>query len=169
MSKERFHLFWGGPFSQWTEAPIEIDGVTYNCNEQYMMAEKARLFGDEEALKGIMNTRDPRTQKAWGRKVKGFDKAKWEEVQENGMPHCRNVVYAANYAKFTQNEGMKMVLMETGDKVIVEASPYDKIWGIGLAEDDPKALNESEWKGMNWLGEAIMQVRADIRKKEEEK
>ena len=169
MEPERFHLFWGGPFSQWTEVAIEIDGVVYNTCEQYMMAEKARLFNDQECLDKIMSTRDPREQKRIGRKVRGFDKAKWEEVQENGKPYCWNVVYKANHAKFTQNKGMKFALMETGDKVIVEASPYDAIWGIALAEDDPRANDRASWKGANWLGEAITQVREDIRKEEEEK
>jgi len=169
MSEEQFHLFWGGPFSQWNHVDIEIDGVTYNCNEQYMMAEKARLFGDKQAEAKIMQAYDPKTQKSWGRRVRGFNKAKWEEIQDNGKPYCWNVVYKANYAKFTQNEGMKLVLMETGEKTIVEASPYDDIWGIALGEDDPRAHDKSKWRGKNWLGEVIMQVREDIRKEEEEK
>ncbi|MDX1472144.1 MAG: NADAR family protein [Flavobacteriaceae bacterium] len=95
--EEEFVLFWGGKFSQWYKAPMIINGIEYNCCEQYMMAEKARLFEDKEALKEIMATKDPRKQKAIGRKVKNFDQEKWEGI-------ARSVVYKANYAKFSQNE-----------------------------------------------------------------
>ena len=166
MEPERFHLCWGGPFSQWTEAPMEIDGVLYNTCEQYMMAEKAKLFNDQDAYKAIMSTNHPSAQKKIGRRVKGFDKAKWEEIQENGKPYCWNVVYKGNYAKFTQNPGMKLALMETGNKTIVEASPYDTIWGIGLGEDDPKAHDKGHWRGTNWLGEVVTRVRQDLIKED---
>jgi len=150
--KEEFCLFWGGPFSQWAKRDMEIDGVTYNCCEQYMMAEKARLFDDKDMLAKIMSLKDPREQKKCGRKVKNFDQAKWEAV-------ARDVVYKANYAKFSQNEDCLDTLAENRGKTIVEASPYDKIWGIGLSKDDPRANDRSQWLGTNWLGEAIMQVR----------
>ena len=156
---EEFVLFWGGCFSQWYKADMVIDGVSYNCCEQYMMASKASFFGDEEICKQIMSTKDPKKQKALGRKVCNFDAAKWDSV-------CRDIVYRANYAKFNQNEDCFKELMETGDKTIVEASPYDKIWGIGLAEDDPRALDRNQWQGTNWLGEAIMKVREKIQKGE---
>jgi ribA/ribD-fused uncharacterized protein len=148
-------FFWGGPFSQWMRAPIVIDGVSYNCNEQYMMAQKALHFGDESALSCIMNTKDPREQKAFGRTVIGFDQNKWNEI-------ARLVVYRANFAKFTQNADMIIALRDTGTMLIVEASHEDKIWGIGLGEADPDVLDTDKWQGTNWLGEAIMQVRSDL-------
>ena len=153
---EEFLFFWGGCFSQWYKADMVVDGVKYNCCEQYMMAGKASFFGDEETCKQIMSTNNPREQKVWGRKVKNFDAEKWNNL-------CRDIVYRANYAKFNQNEDCLKELMATGDKTIVEASPYDKIWGIGLAEDDPRALDRNQWEGTNWLGEAIMKVRETLR------
>lgn len=156
MISGKYYFFWGGECSQWYKAPIVIENVEYNCNEQYMMAEKARLFKDEEALEAIMKNKNPREQKAWGRKVKGFNQAEWEKI-------ARLVVYRANFAKFTQNEEPFTILIATKDLHIVEASPEDVVWGIGMHETDPDILDESKWKGTNWLGEAIMQVRNDIR------
>lgn len=150
------HLFWGGIFSQWTPSRIVVDGVSYNCNEQYMMASKAMLFGDDKMYVKIMEAENPSLQKAYGRQVAKFDSAKWNEIS-------RLVVYRANLAKFTQNCNNYKYLMETGDKIIVEASPEDKIWGIGLHASHPDAWDTEKWQGTNWLGEAIMQVRSDIR------
>lgn len=147
-------FFWGGPFSQWHAATIKIEGQEYSCNEQYMMAEKARLFGDTEMLEKIMATKNPRDQKAYGRKVKNFDPVKWNEIS-------RLVVYRANWAKFTQNDDLNTILAKTMSHEIVEASPEDCIWGIGLSEDNPDRFDRSKWRGTNWLGEAIMQVRWD--------
>lgn len=154
-NREDMALFWGGPFSQWFPSNFEIDGVVYNTAEQYMMAEKARLFADEEMEQAIMMTDDPRKQKAIGRNVRNFDKDKWEAI-------AQEVVYRANYAKFTQDEKLKKVLLDTGSKIIVEASPLDTIWGIGLAETDDDCLDTDLWRGTNWLGEAIMRVRSAI-------
>ncbi len=165
---EKFTLFWGGPCSQWTAANMEIDGVIYNTAEQYMMAEKARLFEDADSAVAIMGSFKPYDQKAIGRKIKNFDKAKWERIEENGKPFCWNVVYKGNYAKFTQNPGLREYLFSTIGTLIVEASPTDKIWGIGLGEDDPKALDRSQWQGTNWLGEVVTQVRDDLLKEIEE-
>src|SRR5690242_18213405 len=94
--KDHFVFFWGGPYSQWAKYQMEIDGVTYNTCEQYMMAEKARLFGDTEAEAAIMAVSNPREQKALGRKVKGFDGERW-------MAAAEEIVYRANLAKFSQN------------------------------------------------------------------
>lgn len=160
MAKKDFIFFWGGTFSQWCPSPIVIDGVTYNCTEQYMMAKKALMFNDFSAYREIMLEKKPAIQKAIGKTVKGFDKVIWET-------YCRKIVYDANYAKFTQNKGMGDELMGTGNKEIVEASPEDKIWGIGLHERDPLAWDKSTWQGTNWLGEAIMQVRRTIREEEQ--
>jgi ribA/ribD-fused uncharacterized protein len=150
-----FVLFLGGAFSQWYTHKMVIDGVTYNCCEQYMMAEKARLFGDSEALKAILETRDPKKQKALGRGVKNFNPYAWGKIS-------RDVVFRANLAKFSDPE-LKKYLMSFGNEEIAEASPYDKIWGIGLGENDPEVLDKTKWRGTNWLGEAIMQVREALK------
>lgn len=156
MTTDKFVFFWGGTFSQWCTSPFEIGGFQYNCCEQYMMAQKALFFDDFVIYNQIMETSYPAQQKALGRKVKGFDKEKWDSV-------CREIVYDANFAKFTQNPKMLTELMATGDREIVEASPEDKIWGIGLHENDERVHDKSKWQGTNWLGEAIMQVREKLR------
>ena len=153
---EEFVFFWGGKFSQWYKADMVIYGVKYNCCEQYMMAEKARLFEDDEIESKIMESKNPKEQKALGRKVKNFDPERWDSV-------ARDVVYEGNYAKFNQNKDCLEELFQTGEKTIVEASPYDKIWGIGLAGDDPRAANRSTWRGTNWLGIAIMKARENLK------
>jgi ribA/ribD-fused uncharacterized protein len=153
-------LFWDGTYSQWEQSQFyDENGIRYNCCEQYMMAEKARFFNDKPLLKAIMTTLHPRDQKALGRTVgksdgsTPFDEKTWDA-------QSRIVVFKGNLFKFTQNPDMMAELLQTGDKIIVEASPYDKIWGIGLAEDDPRALDKAQWQGLNLLGEAVMQVRA---------
>jgi ribA/ribD-fused uncharacterized protein len=124
-----------------------------------MMAKKALLFNDVETYNKIMAADDPKIQKSLGRIVNGFVKEEWEAV-------CRDIVYEGNYAKFTQNAVMKSELLRTGDRELVEASPYDTIWGIGMHETDPNILDKSKWKGTNWLGEAIMKVRETIKKEQ---
>ncbi len=150
-----FVFFWGGPYSQWFKAEFKIGDVTYNTCEQWMMAEKARLFGDTETLAKILKIKDPKAQKALGRQVKGFVKEVWDA-------NAKMIVYRGNYAKFTQNAELLPDLLSHTGKVFVEASPYDNIWGIGLAADDPKALDPATWEGTNWLGEIITLVRDDI-------
>lgn len=153
--KNGFVLFWGGPFSQWYKHDMEIDGVVYNCCEQYMMAQKANTFNDKEALDKIMASKDPKEQKAIGRTVKNFNAQMWDRI-------CQDIVFRANLAKFSDPE-LKKFLFSFANEEIVEASPYDKIWGIGLSEDDPRALDKSQWQGTNWLGEAIMRVRETLK------
>ena len=153
---ETLVLFWGGWPSQWHPARFVVDGVEYNCCEHFMMAEKARVFGDAEALEKILASGSPRQQKALGRKVRNFDGGVWNTV-------CRGIVYAGNLARFSQDEREAQTLLDTGDKTIVEASPLDRIWGIGLAQDDPRARQRSQWQGKNWLGDALMQARETIR------
>ena len=157
MIKNGIHAFWGGPFSQWAKCTFTIDGIEYNCAEQYMMAEKARLFKDEDSLDQIMASKNPRDQKAIGRKVKGFVQEEWEAV-------ARDVVTKANLAKFSQDQTLKDFILGTGDDHIVEASPYDRIWGVGIAEDDERIWDKDQWDGKNWLGECLMEVREALQK-----
>ena len=156
MITEEFVFFWGGICSQWYSSWFEIDGQKYSCAEQYMMYKKALLFEDEDVANAIMRTQNPMEQKALGRKVRGFNKDKWEEV-------CREYVYEANYAKFTQNPDLLFELVSYGDREIVEASPEDPIWGIGMHETNPDIFDRTKWKGTNWLGEAIMRVRDTLK------
>ncbi len=152
--RDEFVFFWSGPFSQWAKFKFEIEGTTYVTCEQYMMAEKARLFGDKEAERKIMATDNPRQQKALGRKVVNFDPARWEAA-------CEEIVYRANLAKFSQHEELMAMLPATGDKTIAEASPQDAIWGIGMAEEHPNVTDQSLW-GRNLLGKAIVRVRDEL-------
>lgn len=154
---DNFVLFYGGPFSQWFMRPFQVDGVEYNCAEQYMMAGKARLFKDDAMLAKIMASRDPYAQKMeYGRYVRNFDVDVWNS-------NAREIVYQGNVAKFGQNKDIKATLLKTGTKTIVEASPYDKIWGIGLGVDNPLALIPEKWRGTNWLGEVLMRVRDTLK------
>lgn len=152
---EKFTFFWDGPFSQWYLSKFTIDEIEYNCCEQFMMAEKARFFNDEETLKKIMASINPKEQKKLGREVRGFLVSEWEYVA------C-NIVYKGNLAKFTQNKKLKELLLNTKGTILVEASPYDKIWGIGLSENDPRSLDRNQWLGKNWLGEVLTKVREQI-------
>lgn len=157
MKTDKFIFFWNGIYSQWHMSKFVIDLVEYNCCEQYMMAKKALLFNDMDSYDAIMEAKRPADQKSIGRTVKGFVKNKWEAV-------CRDIVYDANYAKFTQNANLKNQLLESGDRELVEASPYDTIWGIGMRDSDPNILDKSKWRGTNWLGQAIMKVRETLKK-----
>lgn len=141
--------------SQWYPCQFEVEGVTYTSAEQYMMAEKAKLFGDEEIRSAILNTSDPRRCKALGRKVKNFDQTVWKKER------CK-IVKKGNFEKFMQNDALRNFLLSTGDKVLVEASPTDRIWGIGLGKNNPDALKPENWRGENLLGFLLMDVRAAI-------
>ena len=140
---------------QWFKSLFIIDGITYACAEQYMMAQKARLFKDDEILKQILDTNDPKKMKALGQKVKSFNQSVWDANKFD-------IVLKGNYAKFSQNEELKAFLLATKNYVLVEASPLDKIWGIGLKENDKNAKNPLLWKGKNLLGFALMEVRKKL-------
>ena len=151
-------LFWQPPglYGQWTPSPFTVDGEHYMCAEQFMMAEKARLFADEATRRKILGSSSPREHKALGRQVQNFVSETWDR-------ECLAIVVRGNLAKFSQNPEMLAALLATGDKLLVEASPLDKIWGVGLRADDPRIHDKAQWRGTNLLGEALMQVRAALR------
>lgn len=162
----KFLLFWGHQksasisascLSQWYAASFCQDEVRYVCAEQYMMAKKAECFGDKEALEQILAARDPAQMKALGRQVRSFDVKIWDEIKFD-------VVLNASYLKFSQNAPLRDFLLQTGSKVLVEASPVDKIWGIGLGASDENAQNPMKWRGRNLLGFALMRARDEIAK-----
>ena len=157
INKDNFTFFWDGPFSQWHSSKFVIDGVEFSRCEQYMMYKKALMFGDFESAKKVMLTSNPKEQKQIGREVKGFKDDVW-------IKYCREIVYDANYAKFTQNPDLLKELMNTGDTELVETSPYDRRWGIGLGAENPFAQDKSTWQGLNWLGQTLTKLRDDLRK-----
>ena len=142
-------------FSQWWISNFVIDEITYPSAEHFMMAEKARLFHDDEMLDKILNSSSPTQAKKFGRNVKGFNPEMWDDNK-------LDIVRKANTAKFSQNQEMKGFLINTNKRVIVEASPVDRIWGIGLAKDSNHAENPLKWRGENLLGFALMEVREQL-------
>lgn len=148
-----FYFFWEHQFGQWTKKEIkDVDGTVYNCCEQYMMAKKALLFNDDATLKKIMETDSPKRQQALGREVKNFEPHIWDQ-------HKYAIVWFANYLKFTQHQDLAQRLINTGDRVLAEASPYDLVWGIGFRAEDPQALDIANWQGQNLLGKVLMSIR----------
>ena len=141
--------------SQWFAAPFEAEGVTYRTCEHYMMAGKARLFGDEKSLAKVLAAESPKEAKAVGRRVANFIDPVWRE-------HSRAIVEAGNEAKFRQHPELGAFLRSTAPRVLVEASPRDCIWGIGMGRDNPKARVPAEWRGKNLLGFALMAVRGRL-------
>ena len=142
-------------FSNWFISDFEVKGVRFNCVEQMMMFSKAKLFGDELTAGKIMAAGHPREQKALGRGVAGYHDDVWCERRGRIVMHgC--------YAKFSQNPALRDALLATGDTVLVEASPYDRIWGVCLAEHDPRVLDPRQWNGQNLLGLALMQAREKL-------
>ena len=160
--KLKYLFFWGHQparqgvtaacFSQWYGAPFTVDGQRYPTAEHFMMAEKAALFGDPSAREQILKAPNPGAAKALGRQVRGFDEAVW-------VRHRFAIVVRANQAKFGQNPALGQFLRQSGHHILVEASPVDRVWGVGLAKDDGKITNPNLWRGLNLLGFALMQVR----------
>lgn len=159
----RYLYFWGhrpradgaasaACFSQWYASAFVIDNLHYATAEHWMMAQKARLFGDDTALAQVFSKNDPGAAKAAGRTVRGFDEAIW-------LRHRFDIVVAGNLAKFSQHPQLRDFLLATGDQVLVEASPADAVWGIGIAASDSRAQDPMRWQGLNLLGFALMAVR----------
>ena len=141
--------------SQWYPKGFTVDKVYYPTAEHYMMAEKARLF-DVSMIDIILNTKSTREVKSLGREIKNFDEKIWDSISFD-------VVVKGNLAKFSQNSELKSFLLATLNKILVEASPKDRIWGIGLSADDKLAEQPLKWKGTNKLGFALMQVREKLK------
>lgn len=142
--------------SQWWDSPFEVDGFSFLTAEHYMMASKARLFGDMDTFDAILKAKHPKQAKDLGRNVTGFNEALWLE-------HRFGIVITANEAKFRQKSQLSEFLLSTGERILVEASPVDRIWGIGLAATDINASSPRNWQGLNLLGFALMEVRERLR------
>ena len=138
--------------SQWFRAPFVVDEQCYPTAEHFMMAEKAALFGDLATRDAILRASDPGTAKSLGRQVRGFDEGAWSK-------HRFDIVLRANEAKFAQHPELGRFLQRTGERILVEASPFDRVWGVGLARDDARILDPNQWRGLNLLGFALMRVR----------
>jgi ribA/ribD-fused uncharacterized protein len=159
-------MFWGhrpepdgsigaGCLSQWYPAPFTVDGVDYPSAEHFMMAAKARLFADADTEARILDAATPADAKRLGRKVAGFNEKVW-------VRHRGEIVFIGSVAKFHQNPRLAEFLAATGSRVLVEASPYDRIWGIGLRASDPRATDPKQWPGQNLLGFTLMRARAHL-------
>lgn len=164
VESDKFIFFWGGIFSNWAKAPFKAQLkrgfdqpiLDFNTSEQYMMAQKSVVFHDAERLMLIMKSSNPKEQKAYGRQVVGFDIETWAVV-------ARELTYIGVYAKFVQNPKLTELILSTGHKWLIEASPMDNVWGIGLAPNDSTNSDPKNWTGKNWLGQVLMKVRDDIR------
>ncbi|MCG6156629.1 NADAR family protein [Rubinisphaera margarita] len=164
--RHKFLHFWGHQprktgvvdescMSQWYPAGFNVEGILYPTAEHYMMAAKARLFDDRTTEQSILNSPHPGAAKKLGRQVSGFDEHLWEQSREQ-------IVLDANRAKFSQHSLLLDFLLRTGARILVEASPHDRIWGIGLSARDAAAHDPLQWLGLNLLGFALMRVRDDL-------
>ncbi|MEW1720823.1 NADAR family protein [Streptomyces sp. NPDC093109] len=142
--------------SQWWPAPFTVDGAAYATAEHWMMASKARLFGDAEAERAALTAANPALAKRAGRLVRGFDETVWERERYA-------IVVAGAVHKFGQDAALRGFLLATGGRILVEASPMDRVWGIGLASDDERAEDPARWRGLNLLGFALMEARERLR------
>ncbi|MEJ6784443.1 NADAR family protein [Aminobacter sp. Piv2-1] len=163
----QFLFFWGHQpsrdgritsscLSQWWPASFEMNGLRYPSAEHWMMAEKARLFGDQETASKILAAESPKQAKQFGRGVRGFDPAIWDREKAR-------IVTEGSKHKFGQNLALRDFLLSTGSAILVEASPVDPVWGIGLAAEDVRASNPLQWGGENLLGFALMEARESLR------
>lgn len=161
-----FLFFWGHQaskdgnitktcFSQWWLSPFTVDGIEYPTAEHWMMAKKAVLFEDNEILAKILQVKSPAEAKKLGRKVRNYQEEVW-------LANRYEIVKEGNLHKFSQNKALKDFLLNTADSIIVEASPVDSIWGIGMATDNKDIENPAKWKGLNLLGFALMEVRDEL-------
>ncbi len=159
-SVPEYTFFWkdneeNGYFSNWYLSDFVIDDFKYFCVEQYMMAQKAKLFHDADNYTAILRANTPAGCKALGKKVTPFDGKIWDDA-------CYEIVKTANRAKYEQNPDLMMKLLATGDSILAEASPFDKIWGIGLDAKTASSIHPSDWPGWNQLGRILMELREEF-------
>lgn len=159
---DKYIFFWGDFPSNWYPCHFTVEDngkkLDFFNSEQYFMWIKAKTFGDNEIADEIVKKgKNPKTAKALGRKVKNYDDAVWNEKRYQ-------VMVDANMLKYSQSEELKEMLLnpELKGKHYIEASPYDKIWGVGLGENDPLVDDEKNWKGLNLLGKALDEVREKL-------
>ncbi|AFR71162.1 hypothetical protein B2904_orf1832 [Brachyspira pilosicoli B2904] len=143
--------------SQWYIKDFKENDLLFNCMEKYMMYNKALLFDDKDIANEILNNNQPKAIKELGRKVKNFNDELWDKMKYK-------IVFTGNYYKFSQNTDLRNFLLSTKNKVLVEASPYDKVWGIKMKYDDENIENPFCWKGKNLLGFALMEARDEIKR-----
>ncbi|MDX8035956.1 NADAR family protein [Lentzea sp. BCCO 10_0856] len=162
----KFLFFWGhqpehdgsigkGCLSQWWPCSFVVEGQQFASAEHYMMWRKALLFNDLASASRMLAARTPAEAKALGRSISDFSSSVWESQR---LP----IVVDGNLAKFGQDPALRSYLLGTGSRVLVEASPQDRVWGIGLVASDPRASDPSAWLGLNLLGEALMEVRSRL-------
>lgn len=162
MNNKNYTFFWGGVFSNFHPCSFtDSNGITYKSTEQFYMAHKALHFKDKFHYECIMKENNPKIIKKYGRLVLNFEERSWYGVGGDENP-AKKYMYEGNYLKYTQNKKLQDHLLATEGTLLVEASPYDKIWGIGLSEDDLRSKVPKYWNGKNWLGEVLSQVRDDI-------
>ncbi|ANZ15993.1 conserved hypothetical protein, ribA/ribD-fused [Streptomyces noursei ATCC 11455] len=142
-------------FSQWWPSPFTVDDVRYATAEHWMMAGKARLFDDADAERRALAATHPKQAKDAGRTVRGFDEEVWRQ-------HRFDLIVEGSRHKFGQDPELREFLLGTGSRVLVEASPVDRIWGIGMAADDDRAADPARWRGLNLLGFALMEARQQL-------
>ena len=145
-----------GYLSNWYLCEFTYGRYTYSSAEQFMMAQKALLFQDFEIFDKILKTTSPKTLNRLGKQVKNYDDAIWSQVRHLMM-------HRGIRAKFQQNSDLLQKLIDTNESILAECSPYDKIWGIGLAVDDARIQETAKWKGKNLLGSILMNVRSELK------
>lgn len=152
-----FVFFWNEEdiYSNFYPSNFIYQEKVFSSSEQAFMYLKAKAFEDFNIAEQILNTKEPMLCKGLGRSIKNYNEYTWSKIREEKM-------FEVCYAKFSQNESLKQKLLLTKDKILVEASPYDKIWGVGLSEDNPKILLDSNWEGLNLLGKVLMKVRSSL-------
>lgn len=148
--------FLRGFLSNWFPCEFTVNGIKFVNSEQYMMYNKALVFGDTETAKKILASTSPSDVKSYGRKVKNYNDVIWNGVRQI-------IVYDGLMAKFSQNEELKKQLLETGDDILVECNPTDSIWAIHMAGDNPRVQDISQWQGQNLLGFTLMRVRENLK------
>lgn len=145
-------FFWGSEFSNWYSCKFEYEDNEFFNSEQAFMWKKALHFNDRNIAEEILKTANPKRAKELGREIKNFNADEWLKVSFD-------IMVEVNIAKYSSDPYLRDILESTGNKTIVEASPTDSLWGIGLHWSDDRVLDESKWQGMNLLGEALMKVR----------